>query len=106
MTLRPVDARRGQLAFRIGGFKTAAGIVFGLMLLGLPMGQAQADEVPKLTELSPNGTDACFGRVYDAAHLKAHPKQKVARIFFYYGHDPVSHPNEEPAPCDTSYNGF
>src|SRR5262245_31954169 len=22
--------------------------------------------------------EACFGRVYDAAHLKAHPKQKVA----------------------------
>lgn len=24
--------------------------------------------------------DACYGRVYDAAHLKAHPKQKVASI--------------------------
>jgi len=24
--------------------------------------------------------DACFGRIYDAAHLKAHPKQKVSSI--------------------------
>ncbi|BCG93253.1 hypothetical protein [Mesorhizobium sp. 131-2-1] len=71
------------------------------------VGAALADDAPKLPELSPNGADACFGRVYDAAHLKAHPKQKVARIFFFYGHDPVSRPNEEPmANADTSYNGF
>ncbi|TPN31742.1 hypothetical protein FKO01_15350 [Mesorhizobium sp. B2-3-3] len=78
----------------------------GAALLGALSGPACADDALKLTELSPNGADACFGRVYDAAHLKAHPKQKVARIFFYYGHDPVSRPNEEPAPSDTSYNGF
>ncbi|TKB21238.1 MAG: hypothetical protein E5V75_04080 [Mesorhizobium sp.] len=70
-------------------------------------GAALAEDALKLTELSPNGADACFGRVYDAAHLKAHPHQKVARIFFYYGHDPVSRPNEEPATdADSSYNGF
>jgi hypothetical protein len=61
-----------------------------------------------LTELSPDGGDACFGRVYDAAHLKAHPGQKVTRIFFLYGHDPVSRPNEEPGNgiADAGYNGF
>ena len=70
-------------------------------------GLARADDSLSLKELSPNGADACFGRVYDAAHLKAHPHQKVARIFFYYGHNPVSRPNEEPAAnTDTSYNGF
>ena len=68
---------------------------------------ARADNTLSLKELSPNGADACFGRVYDAAHLKAHPHQKVARIFFFYGHDPVSRPNEEPpANQDNSYNGF
>ncbi|WP_348530049.1 hypothetical protein [Mesorhizobium sp. NFR06] len=68
---------------------------------------ARAGDALSLKELSPNGADACFGRVYDAAHLKAHPQQKVARIFFFYGHDPVSRPNEEPgAENDTSYNGF
>ena len=76
-------------------------------LLAALAGSALADDALKLTELSPNGADACFGRVYDAAHLKAHPHQKVARIFFYYGHDPVSRPNEEPAATfDSSYNAF
>jgi hypothetical protein len=81
--------------------------MLGVALICWAPGTAFADDAPKLTELSPKGADACFGRVYDAAHLQAHPKQKVARIFFYYGHDPVSRPNEEPtANSDTSYNGF
>ncbi|MEI9418746.1 hypothetical protein [Mesorhizobium sp. Cs1321R2N1] len=93
------------MAFR--EWKTLAGAGFGAALLGGLTGSAFAGDALKLTELSPNGADACFGRVYDPAHLKAHPKQKVARIFFYYGHDPVSRPNEEPgANSDTSYNGF
>jgi hypothetical protein len=87
--------------------KAILGAGFGTALLALLSCTAFADETPKLTELSPDGKDACFGRIYDAAHLKAHPQQKVARIFFYYGHDPVSRPNEEPAPgSDTSYNAF
>jgi hypothetical protein len=87
--------------------KIFAGAGFGALLLCGFAGASIADERPGLPELSPNGADACFGRVYDAAHLKAHPKQKVARIFFLYGHDPVSRPNEEPmANADTSYNGF
>ncbi|TGS57727.1 hypothetical protein EN826_032370, partial [Mesorhizobium sp. M1D.F.Ca.ET.183.01.1.1] len=75
--------------------KIAVGAVLGAVLF--VAGSALAEDAPKLTELSPNGADACFGRVYDAAHLKAHPHQKVARIFFYYGRDPVSRPNEEPS---------
>eukprot|EP01035_Chromulina_nebulosa_P052953 gene52953-72279_t len=78
------------MTFRAGEWKTVAAAGFGVALLGLLAGPAGADDALKLRELSPNGADACFGRVYDAAHLKAHPKQKVARIFFYYGHDPVS----------------
>ena len=92
------------MALRQGDWRAALGVSRCSVLLA---GTAGADDALKLTELSPNGADACFGRVYDAAHLKAHPKQKVARIFFYYGHDPVSRPNEEPAAnADTSYNGF
>ncbi|MBZ9810022.1 MULTISPECIES: hypothetical protein [unclassified Mesorhizobium] len=79
----------------------------GAALLGLLGATAYAENAAKLTELSPNGADACFGRIYDAAHLQVHPKQKVARIFFYYGHDPVSSPNEGPAAgSDSSYNAF
>ncbi|RWC88799.1 MAG: hypothetical protein EOS72_15920 [Mesorhizobium sp.] len=93
------------MAFR--EWKTFASAGLGAILLSGLVGSAFAEDALKLTELSPSGSDACFGRVYDAAHLKAHPKQKVARIFFYYGHDPVSRPNEEPsANSDTSYNGF
>ncbi|TGQ33222.1 MULTISPECIES: hypothetical protein [unclassified Mesorhizobium] len=87
--------------------KAMLGTGFGVALFAALAGTAFADDTPKLTELSPNGADACFGRVYEAAHLKAHPHQKVARIFFYYGPDPVSHPNEESSPgSDTSYNSF
>ncbi|MES0091598.1 hypothetical protein [Mesorhizobium sp. M0030] len=93
------------MAFR--KWKVVASAGFGCVLLGALASSALAGDALKLPELSPNGADACFGRVYDAAHLKAHPKQKVARIFFLFGHDPVSHPNEEPtANADTSYNGF
>ncbi|MDX8433041.1 hypothetical protein RFN25_06295 [Mesorhizobium abyssinicae] len=85
--------------------RIAVGAALGAVLF--VVGAALADDTPKLTELSPNGADACFGRVYDAAHLKAHPKQKVARIFFYYGHDPVSRPNEEPSTFGgAAYDGF
>lgn len=86
--------------------RTMAGALF-CVTLGAFDGPACAEQPPKLPELSPTGADVCFGRVYDAAHLKAHPHQKVARIFFFYGHDPVSRPNEEPpANQDNSYNGF
>ncbi|MDX8438451.1 hypothetical protein [Mesorhizobium australafricanum] len=86
--------------------RTMAGAMLGAVLAAFA-GAASADNALSLKELSPNGADACFGRIYDAAHLKAHPHQKVARIFFFYGHDPVSRPNEEPAANqNTSYNGF
>ncbi len=29
----------------------------------------------------PLGQEACFGRVYDAAHLRKHPKQRVTELF-------------------------
>ena len=86
--------------------KTMAAAGFGAALLAALAGTAFADERPRLTELSPDGKDACFGRVYDAAHLEAHPHQKVARVFFYYGPDPVSRPNEEPSTGFDSYNAF
>ncbi|TPI16784.1 hypothetical protein FJW06_00205 [Mesorhizobium sp. B4-1-3] len=87
--------------------RTMVARTMGAMLCVALAGAARADNALSLKELSPNGADACFGRIYDAAHLKAHPHQKVARIFFYYGHDPVSRPNEEPlANQDNSHNGF
>jgi hypothetical protein len=78
-------------------------------LIGAALGAfpfcALADEA-KLPELSPDGKEVCYGRVYDAPHLQAHPNQNVQRIFFFYGHDPVGHPNEEPPQQGTSYTIF
>ncbi|TIL78600.1 MAG: hypothetical protein E5Y76_08355, partial [Mesorhizobium sp.] len=76
--------------------KTIVGAGLAVALLAAVAGTALADDMPELAELSPDGKDGCFGRIYDAAHLKVHPNQKVGRIFFYYGSDPVSPPNEEP----------
>jgi hypothetical protein len=81
------------------------GWLLGAALVAFPIG-AIADEA-KLPELSPDGKDVCYGRVYDAPHLQAHPNQKIQRIFFFFGHDPVDRPNEEPPPhSSSSYTAF
>jgi hypothetical protein len=50
---------------------------------------------PSVTETHPPlftaDRDACFGRVYDAAHLKAHPKSQAR---------PRWQPGRSPAICD------
>lgn len=69
------------------------------LILGLSAGghaAAQAIEPGKEGELTnfvppQAGARACFRRIYDAAHLKAHPKQAVTEMEFriaYYIHDP------------------
>ena len=54
-----------------------------LYLVGLAMSAAPAAAV-ELDELVPaqNGAAACWSRLYDAAHLKAHPDQQVEEIGF------------------------
>lgn len=69
-------------------------LAFGLFVAGQAF--AQAIEPGKEGELAnfippQAGARACFGRVYDAAHLKNHPKQQVTEMQFriaYYIHDP------------------
>ena len=81
--------------------------LFKVITLGLGLaavaGMASAQESGK-----PADAEACYGRVYSQSHLQSHPDQKVARIFFYSGKDPVSRPNEEPvnSDADAGYNGF
>jgi hypothetical protein len=70
------------------------------LALGAPAGAAEPDPGSEAPE-------ACFARVYDAQHMAAHPSQNIKRIFFFRGHDPVSRPNEEPAPgAGASYSSF
>jgi hypothetical protein len=92
--------REGRMASSraVAGLGAAAWLAFA----GAAMAQGGSLD---LKALSPDDRDACFGRVYDRAHLKAHPNQKVERIYFYRGGDPVSHPNEEPA-YDSSYDSY
>jgi hypothetical protein len=88
--------------------KNSIGFGFAAAMLAVAGTTFAGDGPSPLTELSPDGGDACFGRIYDARHMAAHPNQKVTRIFFFYGHDPVSRPNEEPVNgiADAGYNGF
>ena len=77
----------------------AAAVLFALA------GPAAADDA-LLPQLSPGGKPVCFGRTYDAAHLKAHAQQKVERIFLVHGADPLGRPNEEPRAHSSPYVVF
>lgn len=87
--------------------RAGAGLGLAVWMASIGAAFAQGGST-ELKALGPDGKDACFGRVYDKAHLKAHPNQKIERIYFYRGSDPVSHPNEEPGNgyADAGYNGF
>lgn len=69
----------------------------GLTLLaGMPAAFAQAIEPGKEGELAKflppqDGARVCYSRVYDAEHLKKHPRQQVTEMEFrltYYTHEP------------------
>ena len=47
---------------------------------------------------------ACWARSYDAAHLKAHPKQKVAAIAFTYTPDKTFPEEPQPQPMWDQYS--
>jgi hypothetical protein len=60
-------------------------LAFVLALAGLAMpAAAQTPSVNKLLELIPPepGYKVCYTRRYDAAHLRAHPKQQVTALIF------------------------
>lgn len=76
---------------------TGTGIAVGAaIVLGVTLAFAQSilpGEEDALAAFVPPepGKRACFSRVYDEAHLKAHPRQKVTAMNFritYYRHDP------------------
>ncbi|WP_457797870.1 hypothetical protein [Methylocystis sp. S23] len=57
---------------------------------------AAAGEPARIEKTIAEHGKLCFARVYDAAHLKAHPRQKVARMFFMIGKNKVSTYWEDP----------
>jgi hypothetical protein len=70
------------------------------MLMWLaPFSAGLAQEPPRSSPLPshmPLGQEACYGRVYDAAHLKKHPKQRVTA--FHLFRDFTPDPNMEMPP--------
>lgn len=61
--------------------------------LAMSCAAAAQERASPLPEHLPLGQEACFGRVYDAAHLKKHPKQRVTA--FHLFRDFTPDPNKE-----------
>jgi len=57
---------------------------------------AAAAEPSRIEKMIAGQGKLCFARVYDAAHLEAHPRQKVERFFFMIGKNRVSTYWEDP----------
>ena len=70
------------------------------LLLGLALPQtlhAQEERASPLPSHMPLGQEACFGRTYDAAHLKQHPQQRVTgfHLFRDFTPDPLKEVPQE-----------
>ena len=71
-------------------------IGLAMLMLLAPSCASLAQEPPRTSPLPdhmPLGKEACYGRVYDAAHLKKHPKQRVTA--FHLFRDFTPDPNTE-----------
>jgi hypothetical protein len=83
-----------------------------VLALGAISGQAAADNGPGISALMPllapePGNKACFVRTYDAAHLRAHPRQRITAMKFLLGveaYDPK--PPNAKEPGDLYYYTF
>jgi hypothetical protein len=60
------------------------GRIFGIVLAAVSLSVAQAEEKakPLIAEFPPDA-EVCYGRLYDAAHLARHPRQKVTAIYLF-----------------------
>ncbi len=70
-----------------------------ILALATISGTARAQEEKNSTPLPshfPLGVEACFGQVYDARHLRAHPKQRVASFHIFRDFTPDPNLEFEP----------
>ncbi len=65
-------------------------------VLSAPAGAQDGKKESPLPKEMPLATDICFGRVYDAAHLASHPKQRVTS--FHVAREFTPDPNSEYDP--------
>jgi hypothetical protein len=64
-----------------------------ILALAIAPGALAQERVSPLPRHLPLGQEACFGRVYDAAHLKKHPRQRVTSLHLFRDFTPD--PNKE-----------
>lgn len=57
-----------------------------------------------LEDVLPATTRTCWERVYDAAHLAAHPAQKVVAVRMMFGGVDVGRKRNDPVPVDLYFN--
>src|SRR5262249_4485172 len=73
------------------------GVLVLVALAGASVALAQDAKVSPLPNHLPVGVEACYGRVYDAAHLRAHPQQRVASFHIFGDFAPDPSREEEPS---------
>lgn len=66
-------------------------------LAGTSVALAQDARVSPLPNHLPVGVEACYGRAYDAAHLRAHPQQRVTSFHIFRDFVPDTNSEEEPS---------
>jgi hypothetical protein len=67
--------------------RSSIGLVAGLVILACSPARA-ANPLDDLIE-PVNGKSACFIRLYDAAHLRAHPRQKTTAMTVWMKYEPI-----------------
>ena len=81
------------------------GSVIGAAALLFGLAPAGADE-EKRPDYFPRGAETCFGRSYDAAHLKAHPQQTVTSFHIWHEltPDPLREFEDETADAKRAFD--
>jgi hypothetical protein len=74
--------------------KFAAALIAFLILTAAAL--AQEERQSPLPSHLPLGKEVCFGRVYDDAHLKRHPRQLVTSLHIFRDLDPDQNTEDEP----------
>jgi hypothetical protein len=93
-------------AMRRASSGLAAGVA-ALVLIGAPASGRELDMSALTALLAPRpGNQACYVRSYDAAHLRAHPHQRITTMTFLLAVKPYDPPVKSGRPEDRVYYTF
>jgi hypothetical protein len=109
-------ARRRRRAFCLPRFEIENSMWQRLaILVSIAMGgtavlatEPEMTEFPALNAILPAqaGNEACYVRNYDAAHLHAHPQQRITAMKFLLGVEAYPEPSKKDKPQDLYYYTF